>query len=656
MAGGKTTVKKPIVRRLILLIGVPLLVVYSTVLILNYLWGRDRALQQTKDYLVELTSHHAAKLDSNFAQIAQTPTVIADALQILKKPTEEEMYSLITKRLESSPHIFGMAIAFEPFWSSMDVEFFAPYVYRERGKLAKLDLAQNYDYLTRDWYSIPRLLDRSYWTEPYYDEGGGNILMCTFSTPIRSDGKFIGIATSDISLEELESQMESIKIMAGYTFIISRNGTFIYHPNQEYVMSESIFSLAEEYDHPYAREVGKNMIKGMQGVTAYNDFVTGAKKWLVYTPIPSCQWSFAAVIPEEDVLASVNASIIRQSFIMVIGLVVIILIIVWASVNITNPIRRLAQSARELATGNLDVQIENIKGDDEIHELAEVFNQTVADLRQYVEDLTEATRVNEAVESELRIARQIQESLIPRTFPPFPDRKEFDLYAENIPAKEVAGDFYDFFFVDEDKLAVIIADVSGKGIHSALFMAVTRTLMKIACQKGVSPAQALERVNNVLSEGNDACMFTTLFLAIYDVNTGKFIYANAGHNPPIILSQNGNHRTIESFGDIPLGLEWGDGFDEAQAHLDVGESLVLYTDGITEAMAPDESLYGEERFIGKLAANASDPIEVMWRKVVEDLNLFQAGNQADDITVLFLKRNIHPLSQKDDTIEFSGKS
>lgn len=643
----KLTVKKPIVRRLMLWIGVPLLIVYSAVLILNYFWGKNAALRQTKEYLVELTGHHAAELNSQFAQIAQTPIVIADALQTLKKPTAEEIYSLISKRLKGNPSIFGMAVAFEPFCFSKDVEYFSPYVCREQGNLVSINLAQSYNYLSKDWYSIPKLLDRAYWTEPYYDEGGGNILMCTFSTPIHSDGKFIGIATSDISLEVLESEMKNVRIMAGYTFIISRNGTFIYHPNEEYVMSESIFSLAEEYDSPHVREFGKDMVHGKQGIVAFNDFTTGAKKWLVYTSIPSCQWSFAAVIPEEDVLASVNSLIVRQSSIMVIGLVIIIIVIVWASVSITNPIRRLVQFAKELATGNLDVQMKDIEGEDEIHELAKVFNKMVADLKQYIKDLTAATKAKEAIESELRIARQIQESLLPRIFPPFPDRKEFDLFAKNIPAKEVAGDFYDFFFIDEDKLALIIADVSGKGTPAALFMAVTRTLMKIACQKGVSPAEALEKANVILSEDNDACMFTTLFLAIYDVNTGRFACANAGHNPPIILSQNGDYRILESFKNIILGINPEHNYKESEAHLDVGESLVLYTDGVTEAIAPDNSLYGEERFIERLIANASDSIETIVQEVVEALGTFQDGNQADDITMLLLRRNIYDVSQNE---------
>ena len=636
----KLKVKRPIIMRLMLWIGVPLLIVYITVLILNYMWSKNAALKQTEEYLIELTSHHASELNSQFTQISEAPISIADVLQTLKKPTSEELCSLVSKKIENNPNIFGMAVAFEPYSFSKYKKLFSPYLCIINDNVDISNLADTYNYLTKDWYSIPKLLDKFYWTEPYYDEGGGNILMCTFSTPIHSDGKFIGIATADISLEDLKSHMKNVRIMAGYTFIISRNGTFIYHPNKDYIMCESIFSLAEEYNFPYMREFGKDMIRGNQGVVAFNDFITGAKKWLVYTPIPSCQWSFAAVIPEEDVLASINSLIMRQSSIMFIGLLIIILIILWAAVGITNPIKKLVYLAQKLAKGNLDVQMENIKGKDEIQELAQVFNKMVIDLKQHIKDLTTATKAKESVESELRIARQIQESLLPRVFPPFPERKEFTLYAKNIPAKDVAGDFYDFFFIDENQLAIIIADVSGKGVSAGLFMAVTRTLLKIVCQKDIGPSEALEKANVVLCKDNDACMFTTLFIAIYDVKSGKFQYTNAGHNPPIILFKDGTQKFLKGFNDMALGIDGTHKFKEGKANLAVGDSLILYTDGVTEATSPDNNLYGEERFMDMLTSNVSSSVEAIMNKVEKDLESFQEGHQFDDITMLFIRRNL----------------
>ncbi|MEA2104761.1 MAG: SpoIIE family protein phosphatase, partial [Candidatus Cloacimonadota bacterium] len=592
----KFKIKKPISRKLILRICIPLLVVYMAILFLFYSSAKKDALKQTKKYLIELTAHYATELNSRFIQIAQAPKSIAQTIQTFPYPNSAQIKSILNQKLESDSTIFGMAVAFEPYYFSKYQKLYAPYSYRMNGKIIFKNLEEKLNYFPKDWYNIPKLLDASYWGEPYYDEGGGNILMNTFSTPIYSKGKLVGVATADMSLELLEKRMDNIKIMDGYTFIISKHGTYIYHPNKKDIMSESIFSKAEKYNFPQMRKFGREMLKGKSAVESFPDPITNSKKWLVYTPIKSNGWTLAVVIPEKTILTSVNSTILRQAFLMLIGLLVILGVIIWASFGITKPIAKLVVMAKKIADGNLDVQLKDIKGEDEIHELAVVFNKMIIDLNHYINDLTKATRAKQAVESELKIARQIQESLLPRIFPAFPNRKEFDLYARNIPAKEVAGDFYDFFFLDDDHLAFIIADVSGKGISAGLFMAVTRTLLKTVCQKGVEPSDALERANIILSQENDACMFTTLFLGIYDVRTGDFSYANAGHDEPIIMPPNRNLRIIPTLKNIALGLYESHKFNQETDHLDKDDIVVLYTDGVIEATSKENELYGEERF------------------------------------------------------------
>jgi len=243
------------------------------------------------------------------------------------------------KKLSENSDIYGMAIAFNPFAYNNNIKLFSPYVYRTDKDIADIDLAKSYDYTLQDWFMIPKLLGTSYWGEPYYDEGGGDIFMATYSQPMYKNGKFFGISTADISLDDLELEMSNIRIMAGHTFIITRTGTFIYHSIKEYIMNESIFSLAEEDDQPELREIGKKMIAGEQGITTFRDVNTGEKSWLVYSPIPDCHWSFAAVIPDKEIMKTVNSMVIRQIAIMVIGLLIILLVILWAAIGITNPIK-----------------------------------------------------------------------------------------------------------------------------------------------------------------------------------------------------------------------------------------------------------------------------------------------------------------------------
>lgn len=631
-------VKRPILFKLILAIGIPLLIVYSIILAVNYSWSKESSLEQMKYYLVEHSGHNAAVLNSELTQFAESPRIIAELLEIIEQPSEKELYSMISEVIQSNHSIFGMAVAFEPYCFDDEKELFSPYIYKKNGNKIKLNLATNYNYLNSDWYLIPKLLDKPNWSEPYYNESGGQDLMCTYSVPIHKNGKFIGIVTADILLNDLHNRMRNMKILAGYTFIISRFGTYIYHPNEKDIMRETIFSKAEIHDFPLMRKFARKMILGKSGVEAFADPISNSRQWLVYSPIKSCQWSFAAIVPEQEILAKVNAMIIKQSALMIIGLSIIILIIIWASFKITQPIRKLTDLAEQLATGDLSVKMSNIKGKGEIQKLATVFNKMVIDLKQHIIDLTKATKAREAVDSELRIARHIQESILPRIFPPFPDRHEFDLYAKYLPAKEVAGDFYDFFFLDDNKFAFLIADVSGKGIAASLFMAVAKTMIKAKSNVNTPPNEILSEVNIDLCYDNESAMFVTVFLAILDLKSGRVIYSNGGHNLPYFIKKEGEIFQIENTNGIALGVMEDAEYFTNEFYLQKNDTLYFYTDGINEAMDKDGNEFSYQRLEKILHNVKNKSSKEIIEKTLDAVKEFTIdAEQSDDITVLVLK-------------------
>lgn len=267
---------------------------------------------------------------------------------------------------------------------------------------------------------------------------------------------------------------------------------------------------------------------------------------------------------------------------------------------------------------------------------------TNATLEQRVVERTEELRrtveEKERIGSELRIASEIQKSILPRTFPAFPLRNDFNIYAETIPAREMGGDFYDFFLVDEHHLGFVIADVSGKGVPAAIFMAVSRSLLKATALKGVTPADCLAHVNHLLCPENDSAMFVTVLYGILDTETGELLYSNAGHNLPYVLRQDGRVQLLESTGGMALGV-----LDEAAFHtnrevLSPGDGLFLFTDGVTEAMDPQGELFSEARLEQLLASNGgSSPYDLI-RLTVGAVRAYAAGaSQADDITLLALR-------------------
>jgi serine phosphatase RsbU (regulator of sigma subunit) len=309
---------------------------------------------------------------------------------------------------------------------------------------------------------------------------------------------------------------------------------------------------------------------------------------------------------------------------------------------ITKPIRSPIVQARVKSHLELKEAREYLKNQNKILEQrVEERTREVLELQRVEFELRAA---QEKVENELNIAAQIQRSILPSDFPAFPDHSEFDLYAMMIPAREVGGDFYDFFFVDDDHLAVIIADVSDKGVPAALFTMISRTIIRSIVRQRKSPSQVLTETNDLLCEGNDAGMFVTVFLAYYHLPTGQLTYSNGGHNPALSFGPNGARKELTRKHGPALGVRPGLTYHEDVETLETGQILVLYTDGVTEASSPQDELYGLARFTRLVSRCEKLKLSQMFEHIDKDLKEFQQGNQFDDITVLALKREVSNLN------------
>ena len=279
----------------------------------------------------------------------------------------------------------------------------------------------------------------------------------------------------------------------------------------------------------------------------------------------------------------------------------------------------------------------NIHTGDEIQALSEAIKTMELEINEYIQDLTTVTAEKERIGAELNVATQIQADMLPRIFPAFPEREEFDVYATMNPAKEVGGDFYDFFLVDDDHLAVVIADVSGKGVPAALFMVIAKTLIKNHAQNQEAPGTVFTQTNEQLCEGNDAGLFVTGWMGVLEISTGTFTYVNAGHNPPLLKRAGGQFEWLKSRpGFVLAGME-GVRYRENTLQLEPGDRLYLYTDGVTEATDSHNELFGEERLQTALNENMDLPVEKLLPKIKECIDAFVGeADQFDDITMLAL--------------------
>ena len=303
---------------------------------------------------------------------------------------------------------------------------------------------------------------------------------------------------------------------------------------------------------------------------------------------------------------------------------------------LVNPISELNTATKSLV-GNLNKKADvslNIHTNDEIEELAGTFKKTNSDLRKYIRELASVTAEKERIGAELNVATKIQAQMLPSIFPAFPSRSEFDLYASMSPAKEVGGDFYDFFLVDDDHLALVVADVSGKGVPAALFMVIAKTLIKNRALLGESPAKILYNVNNQLNEGNSS-LFVTVWLAVIQISTGKGLASNAGHEHPAIRRAGGKYElSIYPHSPVVAMLEDID-FEEHEFHLNPGDSLFVYTDGVPEAVNSRLEQYETDRMLEALNQNPDAPAEEQIKAVRASIDRFvDKAEQFDDITML----------------------
>lgn len=622
--------------KLILAIGIPLLAISLAVIWLDYVRSRDIAVEQTRVNLRSQARAQSARVDATLLGISRLAEQMADVVAATDGVSPHEYRSLLERTVLRHPNILWAALVFQnPAVETLDT--MGIYVQREQSDTASLTYASYADAGQQPWVQRTVQVGPG-WGEPVLGEQGR--FVSVYAVPIVRDGQVIGAAAVDVNIEWLREGWQQGKLPGEQIVVVSGEGLFLCHPDAACVFSETTESLAAKQGVSDWQSLGQDMTSGREGVATLN--LPAGRKWAVYTPIASANWSYASLVSEQAVLQPVYDYLKMEIAILLAALVLVELVVLVVSVKMTRPIERLARAVSEVGVGDLQTRIDDIETSDEIGEVARAFNKMVDHLQAHVEALSQQTAAREAVESELRIARAIQQSMLPTNGESLPDVPGISLHAVNHPAREVAGDFYDYFTTEQGgKLGVLIADVSGKGIPAALFMAVAKTIIRNLARSGeLSPAEVLNRANQQLLENNDdsTLMFVTLLFLYYDTSTGEVTYANAGHNRPFILGPTGQLRQLMPVSGPVLGALEQQDYAQFHETLSPGETLVLYTDGVTEAMSPEGVQYGEERLTELLQRLAGSRASELSEQVVYEADTFENHRHGDDITVLALQR------------------
>lgn len=618
--------------RLLVWVGVPAALLFVGILWFSSSRSVRHVVAETESKARAQGRYYAERVNGRLAQAAKIPEMHGRAMESGAFTTRSILESYLRGVVESNPDIYGSCIVFRPYGFDPTANGYGPYFYRTDTGIEFVQLAEpQYNYFQWDWYRRPRDAGEPLWTEPYFDDGGGGVLMTTRAVPFRRDDTFWGVATIDIALTQLMDDAKRISVgRTGYAFIISQSGRYLAFPDQTRVMRTTLQTTNAA--------LAGQMLAGGPGFIRTMEPLRGAEAWIAYAPIEAAGFSLALVYPQREVLGEAFSLQREQLALGVLGLVALFAGLVFVTRSISRPIRELATAARELAQGDLERPVQVDAHTEEVRSLAFAFGKMTRDLRMRMQELRYTTTVKERIEGELSAARSIQMSLVPKNFPAFPDRPEIDLHALVKPAREIGGDFYDFHLIADDWLCFFIGDVSGKGVPAALFMAVTKTLLRASSPKPGALAEMISTVNNELCQQTDSGMFVSLLYALLDLRTGALELASAGHPSPFILGAGGAVTPMDTRRNVALGASPRLDYDITHAQLAPGDALFLYTDGVTEALNPAGQFYTPARLQIALKDLATLSAEKITRGVARDVQTFTAEHeQSDDISVMAVR-------------------
>lgn len=635
--GGLRRVRGSFSLRLSLYILLVTVAIFVATIIISYRAAREYMQE-------EVVKHAQVALDNTILQIStmlqEVETAVESTTVMVADVTDdaEAMYPITEQLLLNNPTIVGSAIAFVPNYYAEKGIYYAPYTYWQGDMLCSKQLgSEEYHYHDMEWYSVPMSCGKPCWSEPYYDVGGGDALLATYSYPLRNTkGDIYAIFTADISIEQFAKGVKDIKTYPGaYNFMISRSGAFLAHSRHEALTSETVFENAIRFNEPQLAVLANRMVAAERGVSLYRR--DGTDYYVLYAPVDTTGWSIAIACPYVDVFRGIYE--LRNAMVAVFGIgILLIVTLCYATIRrLTRPLKRLTHSASEIATGHFDMTIPEVRGRDEMRQLRDSFEHMRVSLRGYIDELRTTTEQKERMVADLRIARDIQLGMLPKDETLDEYGATLALASRLLAAKEVGGDLYNYF-VKEGKLYFIVGDVSGKGVPAALIMAVICRMFRTVASIKSSPTDILSMLNRTLVENNDSSMFCTAFVGILNLESGVLSYANAGHNPPILYGGHTTSQVLVTDTNIPLGIMEEFTFIGGEYTMARGTHCLVYTDGVTEATNGESELFGEERLLSFVTHRGEQsPNEVVDALMAELRNYSLGCEQSDDIAILDIK-------------------
>ena len=616
-------------------------VIFISALSFFFYQARDAVRQEAISRATQILDNTAERVEGILNRV-EVATNMTKWLVQRHPDNPDSMFVYSRGMLLNNPDFYNCSIAFEPYYFKDKGRYFSAYSKHEGDTIRTIQGgSDNYQYFYMDWYLMPMLLGKPCWTEPYmvFDVPTNTSNMVASYCDVIKDGqgKVIGVINTSLSLSWLSQTVSSLKPYPNsYSIMIGRGGTYFVHPDTTKITRQTIFTQTFEQPDTALTRLGHAMQRGEDSMMHTN--INGESCYVFYQPLGATGCSIAIVCPESDIFGGFDRLRHTVDAIVAVGLLMMLYFFIRIITRELNPLRRLAEEAETIASGQFDAKLPNFRRIDEIGQLSHSFGNMQQSLVKYIDELKDTTSQKASIERDIRIASAIQKGMLPEKFPSKTDRDDVQIYASLTPAKDVGGDLFDFYFRDE-KLFFCIGDVAGKGVPASLFMAVTRAVFRTVSVRESMPDRIMATMNKIIAEMNKNSMFVTLFVGVLDLPTGHLYYCNAGHDAPLLIGAGVGMLPCDS--NIPVGFKpsWKYTLQEAQVF--TGTTIFLFTDGLTEAMDANQSQFQMERVTDvatqALAKQHLEPQQLI-SEMTEAVHQF-VGNaeQSDDLTMMAIQ-------------------
>lgn len=632
--------KKSIAYRLSIYISLAVISVFVAFIVIYFLFNQRFIKESVQNRAVALSGQVLSNVNMHVVTAREVASNISE--QIIFYGQQDHADRFIKSLIDKYRFINAIHVNIDSTITTMDYHNY--FCFRQNDSTFLFEGNKHYQTCTSETEPFKKLIKDKVpaWSEPMRCSRNQHVVV-SYYNPIEIEDanggkKWVGEVICELSLFELNESVNQIKIGEnGFAFLISQTGHFITHPISEWILERNIFEVSPEIFDLKSLDAKQILAEGRTGtLVAYPDFINHKKSWVHYTPIAENGWMLLFVHPYSELFEPLYLPLLQMLFFSVLGILVIYLLVTYITNRQIQPLSSVTQQLKAFSsvTGDAAEISQN-----EIIQVAESLDSMRTWFDKYKLTRSQEAQKSESRKRDLDQASEIQQSLIKTDFPAFPGRNDIDLYACYHPAKVVSGDLFDFFFVDDEHLVFTIGDVSGKGIPAAIFMSVAQTIIKgnsnLKSAKGI-----VNTANKELYTNNQHQFFITLFLGILDLKTGKLTYCNAAHTFPYVLKGNGELLELGQSHGLPLGLYPDKKYQQAQIVLEKGDSVILYTDGVTEQQDDIDVQYGVKRLEQNLVTLAGQSPKDIVTKIEKSLELYRgSADQSDDISMLVIGIN-----------------